>query len=274
MSSLETSFRSSIGPEQCRLQVASRIGKLTEWARSHKEGITRAISATRGYEIIVEHAKKGNTIDLVLDNGKGKKRSLSDYFPGNQFFYAVEYPIEMEADKRKKVGINPKELPYKGSILSVGHEIGHVRHASEKRSHAQYLPGLNPLERVKLEAYMLKKRFEFSGQLSMGDVSALDVSLTDHFPEWYLRRYFPYQITCERDAWGYAFSMGWDLEKDGFSVMSEFETPQQLWEYMFFHLVTYEIYRLKKLPPELILHPTTPSFIRLNELERIGIKYT
>jgi hypothetical protein len=185
----------------------------------------------RNFSVIQKQNERG--LSLILSKTDGAQYDLTTLLPeGYTFIISAK---EEKDPVAREIHFNPNRLRYRGSILTMLHEIGHAR-----RDEPDPKLALSTTRKTYHVIKMLPRLFKmlFVSELEHRKLSnfARDLSFTPKLAN----KILDHRAKAERTAWAEALIMASDLEQQGFNVLGEFGSLKKILEYITFTLSTYE----------------------------------
>lgn len=157
----------------------------------------------------------------------------------------------------------------KGVVLDILHEFGHS-HQEQPRPAAMKLSLRQNIELFKSTVRALATAFRERSQmsnLSLGERSRRlqlsDAKVKALLPNWLMDSWDTRSAKSERDAWAFALTKARELESKGFNVLSEFGSEQEVRDYIWANLFTYEYLRLLRMVQKgKGVNDYTPKFVK------------
>jgi len=180
----------------------------------------------------VSVALKHKTTNKVID--------LTDYLPaGCNFEKAENFRYEMVG---KKVCFPEERLQYRGSLISLFHEIGHSQdkqglEITKLDNIKAFAGGIYKL----IKSIRIEKDQEKSAQIEKNVYRIKCLPAEALMSEEYLDKRIPSDARQERDAWSFSIQSLIKLKKQGFDVFAEFENMDQVLLYIERCLNSYNI---------------------------------
>jgi hypothetical protein len=220
-----------------------------QFYKEHFDEITKSPPVNRNFSVREEQVQLENgkkIIHLILETKDGKQKSLGDFLPpdirfsrSNVFNYSPEH---------KAVNYISERLQYKGSILTVLHEMCHARQGVKPFS---LFIGSNMKENQKLSIFFssIVKKAYLDGRKGIAeavgkmDDPAIHATVLATLPRDIANTTYQQRAAAERNAWAEALKLGRQLEREGYNVLGEFNNFAQLQTYITFLLASYEFRR-------------------------------
>lgn len=232
-------------PADCEYE----INKLDE---SFLEMRKRLIEVVNNFKVIPEYTnfeiklqESETRVNLILKQKEGgKEEDLNSLLPPGYYFTKGE--IFGCHTREKKICFPEHEMKYRGSLISLLHEIGHSYEGKEHprmsdwdvfRSLAIATYKLLINTRLKKEVLENEKGKKTSYRLKLPLEEAL-------LPRWYLDKLDKkshFKAKSERNAWTYALKLSRKLEQDGFDIFTGFKNASEVRDYIAYHLSGYDI---------------------------------
>ncbi len=203
----------------------------------------------RNFEIEIQ--EKDKQASIVLKKEDGESRNLSEFLPkGFKFETADTFNINFF---RKKVHFDPQTIDQRDFLLSLGHEIGHSRRDKRnllKRSWTILSAGIQTLSKVLQEVAETAKKTRGLSKKEQNKLLDEFTSKTKSSPE----SFFPTQFTekydintakSERTAWAEGLKILRELSKEGYDVLSGFNSSEEIKVYTAYCLFTHELHNIK-----------------------------
>lgn len=166
----------------------------------------------RNFSIRIEEHGGVHSVVLVRDD---RIKNIGDFLPrGYQFEPGQLFACNLAS---RKVIFDSDKVMLRGFLLTLMHEIGHA--------HLGYpLPQLTCRQIATL----------FFGRIYR-------VMRERRLPFWYKELQWHMQATHERGAWAFALRKCVLLTREGFNVLSGFSSVHEVFDYISYHLLTYQL---------------------------------
>lgn len=204
-----------------------------------KRSILEVEDKDRNFEIITKGDLFGSDI-ILKRKADNYSIALSDFLPPGYKFMAGE--VFREEVFTHTVFYPKERLKYRGSILSLLHEVGYA-HVGEKE------PNLSTMGEVRalVETIYRKIRYHNADSSKFPDRVNPRYDMNILAPLWYKEKEFQLMSQEERGAWAFTLYAARKLQRSGFTVFSWFENFSEIKKYINFCLGSYEIKRYPEL---------------------------
>lgn len=223
--------------EQTTIVLAKLLNEFNEKGKEIEEVIPKE----RNFDIYLSESEKGIVITLCHKE-LPKNKDLREFLPSNHKFALGD---SFAYDGEEKTVILPKEkMKFRGSILSLSHEIGHSHKKMEHKiskfdTFKAMVEGVTKI----IKSISLKKEYNENKNGTIYQVTSLKSD--EIIPQWYIDKISRLEAKSERDAWAYALWLLRGLKSEGYDVFAGFENLQQIRTYIDFCLSTYQINAIK-----------------------------
>jgi len=160
--------------------------------------------------------------NLILSKN-GEIVDLSSFLPPGVTFSKLDY-FGYDT-KQKKVFYPEDEIPLRGFLLSLSHEIGHANGKTE------HIPSRWDSIKAVLEGIV-----KFSKDIK----APTHLTILECTPTWYLDKLTANQASLERNAWAFGLSALRSLESKGFNVFAGFNGSEEIQRYINLCLFIYD----------------------------------
>lgn len=217
--------------------------------------IDHTLPKRRNYGIRVTRSDDG--ISIMLYNA-GHQFNLRSLLPPD-YSFAIEDADAYNAHEHL-AKFDPESLQYKGSILSILHEIGHT--ITHRPHPVRDLPSLKRNMLI-LEA---SKRVVHAKIPKLRPQALEGLAYEMLVPERYVKKVLDHRSSQERDAWAVAIIMAKRLEKEGFNVLGEFNNLRDIQTFVAAQLSTHKY--ATEFVQKLLGDTTTPGLFTKRPLKK------
>ncbi len=230
----ESNFRIiKIASKELIQDLTQRQEELDEWVKKTKE----VVPTDRNFNFEI---KKGveNNVGLSLRRNDGATINVNSFIPeGVRFQIRDKY---LYNDAEKVVGFPEDQLQYRGSLLSLFHEIGH--------SKTFVMPSYSFIEKVRAEVVNKLNLFRIINHQGNLEVPQLDhllhiinISPEVLYPEDLMEKRLSVHEQNEREAWASGLHSLRDLNSKGYNVFAGFESVKDVQAFIAANLTSYNI---------------------------------
>lgn len=202
--------------------IADDIVLLLEKAsQESREKIVNIPQTKRNFDIMI--VNKNGKIDIILKKiDDGLEFDLSSLFPNNWYKF-IPSQVDCYFNHSFTVWVNLDNEELRGFILGILHEIGHTHQSSPSKIFMLSKMLLVSLAYSKMWVFVQKMLQNYTYEVE--EDILLDAQKSSY---------------KERNAWAYALVQARKLEKLWFHVLSNFETPSEVSEFIGWNLATYD----------------------------------
>lgn len=209
--------------------------------------LTEIVPKERNFNIITEKLPSG--VHIKLKHKKtGEEKDLNSFLPPKHFFGDGKEFYFSYSKELRKIFFPRDELPFRGFLLALFHEIGHAHEKQEHdvstwetlRALYEAVPQWVKNIRMIKETQQKGKENETPMHRLVSLPAEVLLPVGAFLPQWYLDKKSRFEAQSERNAWAFALKSLRKLKREGYDVFAGFENAGELREYVAYFLYTYD----------------------------------